>query len=111
MKRKDLTREWLDSVGISFDGTVFRRVVKTSKKRGTVILHPHCQKGKNDLASYYYCFCFNKKRYKIICSRVIYALEHGICPADKVVTRDKNGDLVLMTQKELYHKKVWDRRK
>lgn len=113
--RKDLTREWLNSMGITLEFAIGTRpllcVVKTSKRRGTVALKPTPQKGKSDLAHYYYCFCFNKVRYKISCYRVIYALKFGVCPADKVVTYDDNGDLVLMTQKELYHKKVWERRK
>ena len=117
MPRKDLTKKWLNSVGITMgynvtlDGEIKDKyVIKTSKKRGKVILKPHCLKQKNDLASYYYCFTVNKKRYAITCARVIYALLNGVCPADKVVTYDENGDLVLMTQKELYHKKVWSRR-
>ena len=114
MKRKDLTREWLMSMGIGLEferGTRTRLcVVKASKKRGVVALKPIPQKGKTDLAHYYYCFTYNKVRYKISCTRVMYALKHGVCPANKVVTYDENGDLVLMTQKELFHKKVWERR-
>ncbi|MBO7694844.1 MAG: hypothetical protein J6T10_19690 [Methanobrevibacter sp.] len=116
MKRKDLTRKWLNSVGISLDTEVWiedhfvsGRVSKKSK-RGVVILKPIPQKGKYDLEHYYYCFTYKKVRYKISCARVIYALKFGTCPANKVVTHDDNGDLVLMTQKELYHKKVWERR-
>ena len=112
--RKDLTREWLQSLGITLEFTRGTRpmlcVVKSSKRRGTVVLKPVPQIGKNDLAHYYYCFCVKKVRYKISCARVIYALKYGVCPANKVVTYDENGDLVLMTQKELYHKKVWNRR-
>lgn len=105
--RKDLTKEFLTFKGISIENGV---VVKTSKKRGTVPLKPIPQKGKTDLAHYYYCFTYHRKRYKISSARVVYALLNGVCPADKVVTYDENGDLVLMTQKELYHKKVWERR-
>ena len=112
--RKDLTREWLYSMGITLEferGTKPRLcVVKTSKKRGMVALKPIPQLGKTDLLHYFYCFTYNKRRYKLSCARVIYALQHGVCPADKVVTYDENGDLVLLTQKELYHKKVWERR-
>lgn len=116
MARKDLTKKWLNSVGITMgyntiDGEIKNRyVIKKSKKRGNVVLKPIPQLGKNDLAHYYYCFTYQRKRYKISCARVIYALQHGVCPSDKVVTYDENGDLVLMTQKELYHKKVWERR-
>ena len=112
--RKDLTREWLMAMGITLEferGTRTRLcVVKVSKKRGIVALKPVPQLGKTDLAHYYYCFTYQRKRYKISCARVIYALKYGVCPADKVVTHDEHGDLVLMTQKELYHKKVWERR-
>lgn len=112
--RKDLTREWLNSVGITIEyiegHRPLQRVFKTSKRKGKVALKLVPQIGKKDLAHYYYCFCVNKVRYKISCARVIYALMHGVCPANKVVTYDENGDLVLMTQKELYHKKVWNRR-
>ena len=117
MNRKDLTKKWLTSVGIrmgynwNLDGEIKDRyVIKNSKRRGDVILKPIPQKGKTYLLHYYYCFCVKRKRYKISCARVIYALLNGVCPADKVVTYDDNGDLVLMTQKELYHKKVWERR-
>ena len=115
-KRKDLTEKWLNSVGIRLDTEVViaghfvsGRVSKKSK-RGVVILKPIPQKDKYDLVHYYYCFTYQRKRYKISCARVIYALKYGVCPANKVVTHDENGDLVLMTQKELYHKKVWERR-
>lgn len=117
MSRKDLTKKWLNSVGITMgynwnlNGEIKDRyVVKNSKKRGNVILKPIPQEGKTDLLHYFYCFTYNKRRYKLSCARVIYALLNGVCPADKVVTYDENGDLVLMTQKELYHKKVWERR-
>ena len=117
MPRKDLTKKWLNSVGITMgynwnlDGEIKDHyVVKNSKKRGNVILKPVPQEGKTDLLHYFYCFTYNKRRYKLSCARVIYALTNGVCPADKVVTYDEHGDLVLMTQKELYHKKVWERR-
>lgn len=117
MKRKDLTRKWLISMGITMEyatnleGEIITEyVVKTSKKRGTIPLKPIPQKGKTDLAHYYYCFTYKKVRYKISCARVVYALLHGVCPGNKVVTYDENGDLILMTQKELFHKKVWERR-
>lgn len=118
MANKDLTSEWITNVArikvsespLCRDLILFRKGSKTGKFR---TLHPREERGY-----LYLCFCVEKKRYKILASRVVYAARYGVCPKDMRVSYKDNDktnihpdNLELLTTKELFHKKVWNRRK
>lgn len=118
MNKADLTREWIQEVAkITLqEGPIVRNTVwirKQSKTGKYRTLTPREEKGY-----LYLCFCVGKKRYKILAARVVCAVYKGVCPANMRVTY-KDSDrtniypenLELMTAKELFHKKVWNRRK
>lgn len=116
MKRNDLTREWLQNVA----------KIKVYARPDTSLMFQKHNKHKisrltprKDLNGYYYlCFTLEGVRYKILVSRVVWAYYYGECPKDKVIAYKDNNpanywidNLELVTRKELFHKKVWDRRK
>lgn len=118
MNKKDLTREWIQEVAkikvnewpLKKELIWFRKKSKTGKFR---TLNPREERGY-----LYLCFCVDKKRYKILASRVVYAARYGVCPANMRVSYKDNDrtnihsdNLELLTTKELFHKKVWNRRK
>ena len=112
---KILTNEWLKNVAKIkiYELEEHHLIFKKKNKRGIVKLTP-----RKDLNGYYYlCFCVDKVKYKILVSRVIWAYYYGECPKDKRVSYKDNNpanynidNLELLTQKELFNKKVWQRR-
>ena len=118
MANKDLTSEWIAEVAkikitespLQKNFLLFRKKSKSGKFR---TLNPREERGY-----LYLCFCVEKKRYKILASRVVYAARYGVCPANMRVSYKDNDrtnihpdNLELLTTKELFHKKVWNRRK
>ena len=115
MKIKHLTKIWLQNVAkitLYCDTDSIMTFIKQNKHKISRLTP------RKDLNGYYYlCFTLEGVRYKILVSRVVWAYYYGECPKDKVIAyKDNNpanywiSNLELVTRKELFHKKVWDRR-